>query len=175
MTALILGSNGSGKSAYAEKWMARFPARARYYIATMVPYGAEGKARVEKHRAQRGAEAFITVEKPFLVSEIALPPGASVLLEDVSNLLSNAMFDRAKDGNADSVYADITALCGKCGRAVLVSIDGITALPEYNDETREYIDALNKVNQRLHAFADAVITMRGGTPHLVKGDIHALG
>jgi adenosylcobinamide kinase/adenosylcobinamide-phosphate guanylyltransferase len=175
MTALIIGSNGSGKSVYAEKFIRSLSAGALYYIATMIPYGEEGKKRVEKHRAQREGMAFITAEKPFNVSQISLPCGANVLLEDVSNLLGNVLFggesgktDSASE-NLDKVYADITALCGKCANAVLVSIDGLEAKPEYNEETREYINLLNLLNNRLFDFADTVIAMRDGKAHIIKG------
>lgn len=174
MTALVLGPNGSGKSAYAEKLAARLSSGAPYYIATMIPYGEEGLARVEKHRRQRESMGFITVERPSNVSEIPLPPGAAVLLEDVSNLLSNALFDGNHAGSEDDVFADITALCAKCRAAVLVSIDGLTAKSEYDGETRGFLDALNRLNQRLCGFADTVFVMRGGAPVFVKGDARAL-
>ena len=174
MTALILGPNGSGKSAYAEKLTARLSSGALYYIATMIPYGEEGRARVAKHRKQREFMGFVTVEKPFCVSDIRFPPDTAVLLEDVSNLLSNAIFDGTHDGNEESILLDITAMCAKCRTAVLVSIDGLTAEPKHNDETRGYIDALNRLNRRLSDFADIVISTRDETPVFLKGDTYAL-
>ena len=165
MTALILGPNGSGKSAFAEKLAARLSTGTMYYIATMIPYGEEGLARVEKHRKQRESMGFITVEKPFCVSEITILPEDVALLEDVSNLLSNALFTP----NDINVFNDITALCGSCRDIVLVSIDGLTALPEYDDETCAYIASLNRLNGRLADFADFVVKMRDGEPVVVKG------
>ncbi|MDR1688478.1 MAG: bifunctional adenosylcobinamide kinase/adenosylcobinamide-phosphate guanylyltransferase [Clostridiales bacterium] len=214
MNALILGANGSGKSVYAEKYISRFSRGALYYAATMIPYGKEGIARIEAHRAQRAALEFITVEKPFCVSEIPFTPGASVLLEDVSNLLANALFENdgnggngfskfEKDGNggngfseidecvysgifgnanssiagdvyskiAEVIFLDITAMCGKCANAVLVSINGLTAMPEYDEETRRFIYELNKLNARLFEYADVVISMRGGEAFIEKGNL----
>ena len=131
-----------------------------FYIATMIPYREEGQARVAKHRKQRESMGFTTVEKPFCVAEIPFPPDAVVLLEDVSNLLSNALFDGGRNGNEESVLMDIKAMCAKCRAAVLVSINGLTAEPKHNDETRGYIDALNRLNKRLSDFADTVISKR---------------
>ena len=170
MTALILGPNGSGKSAYAEKLVTRLNTSDVYYIATMIPYGEEGQARVEKHRKQRESMGFITVEKPFHVSDNPMAPDAAVLLEDVSNLLSNALFDGNHDGDENSVFNDITTLCGLCRVAVLVSIDNLNVLPEYDGETRAYIDSLNRLNGRLSDFADMVVWMRAGEPIVVKGE-----
>ncbi|MCL1796172.1 MAG: bifunctional adenosylcobinamide kinase/adenosylcobinamide-phosphate guanylyltransferase [Clostridia bacterium] len=175
MTVLVLGPNGSGKSAFAEKTAVRLSSGAPTYIATMIPYGEEGKARVEKHRKQREFMGFCTVEKSFGVSDIPIPADTVVLLEDVSNLLGNALFADKGLGNEDSVFTDITALCGKCRAAVLVSIDGLTPAQAYDDQTRGYVDALNRLNRRLSRFADAVIMMRDGRPVFAKGDAHALG
>ena len=175
MTVLILGPNGSGKSAYAEELVVRLSTDAIYYIATMIPSGEENQTRIEKHRDRRKDMGFVTIEKQTDVSEIAVPPSAAVLLEDVSNLLANAMFNGKRDGNTESVFGDITALCEKCRAAVLVTIEGLAEQPEYNDETCVYIGALNRLNEKLADFADIVFAMRGGTPVTVKGDANALG
>jgi adenosylcobinamide kinase/adenosylcobinamide-phosphate guanylyltransferase len=169
MTILILGPNQSGKSAYAEKLASRLSDGALYYIATMIPYGDEGRARVEKHRKQRAAMGFVTAEQALNVSAVPMPQGAVALLEDVSNLLGNAMFTGNRDENEDGAFADITELCAKCRASVLVSISGSVAGPECDDETRRYIDALNRLNDRLADFADTVVAMRDGTPVRVKG------
>ena len=173
MTILILGPNGSGKSVCAEKLAARLSDGALYYIATMLPYGEDGRIRVEKHRQQRADAGFITIERLNHVSAIPLPPDAVALLEDVSNLLGNALFGGERDGNIGGVYADITAMCAKCRASVLVSIDGLAAQSEHDGETRDYIDALNRLNGKLFEFADAVIAMRDGTPIFLKGDASA--
>jgi len=190
MTVLVLGSNGSGKSMYAEKLATRFSTGALYYVATMVPYGDEGQARVEKHKKQRGSMGFITVEKPFYVSEIPFRPDSVVLLEDVSNLVGNALFDGNRDGSEagrgandapllapatwNSVFADIAAMCAKCRDVVLVSIDGLSVQPEYDEETCGYIYTLNRLNTRLADFSDTVVKMCGGAPVFVKGEAYAL-
>jgi len=169
---LVLGPNGSGKSAYAERLAAQLSApqsQARVYIATMIPCGEEGLARVEKHRQQRESMGFITIEEPFCVSEAMLGPDAVALLEDVSNLLGNALFGGKSGGSEDGVFADIAAMCGKCASSVLVSISGLSVEREYNDETIEYIKTLDSLNERLFYFADAAVEMRGGEPVVLKG------
>jgi hypothetical protein len=57
---------------------------------------------------------------------------------------------------------------------VLVSINGLTAKSEYNGETNEYIESLNRLNECLANFSDTVVTMDDGTPVFVKGDADAL-
>ena len=174
MTILVLGSNGSGKSAYAEKLTLRLAGGTAVYMATMIPYGSAGQARVAKHQARRASGGFITIEQPLQVSSAPLPPEAVILLEDVSNLLGNSMFSGSRSGNADSVYEDITALCLKCHAAVLVSITGLSCETTYNQETNCYLKELNRLNDQLSDFADTVIRMRGGEPALLKGFAYEL-
>lgn len=166
---MIIGENGSGKSAYAERLVSEISSGAHYYAATMIPFGDEGAERVEKHKGQRAEFGFITVEKPVKVSEIHFMPGSAVLLEDVSNLLSNVIFEY-NCGNGDDVFEDITAMCSKCACSVLVSIGGLAERAEYDDETRRYINELNRLNRRLYDFAGTVIEMRDKAPVIVKGE-----
>ncbi len=172
MTVLVLGPNGSGKSAFAEKLAAKLSTGRLFYVATMIPFGEEGRARVEKHRSQRAGLGFKTVERPAEVAAVPIPPDAAVLLEDVPNLLSNAMFEHSC--GEDEVFTDVVGLCGKCRDAVLVSIAGLTVSNEYDCGTNVYIAALDRLNGRLHGFADVVAIMDDKRPVFVKGDINAL-
>ena len=43
MIHLVTGGSGSGKSAYAEQCILDFGGTRRVYIATMQPFGAEGR------------------------------------------------------------------------------------------------------------------------------------
>jgi len=175
---LVLGSNGSGKSVFAEKLAVKLSGTERshplFYIATMVPYGEEGLARVEKHKKQRESMGFNTVEKPSRVSVAQFPPDTVTVLEDVSNLLSNELFAGERNDDEDSVFRDIMAMCGKCRASVLVSISGLSVNREYDDETNTYINALNLLNERLCDLADTVVEMRCGAPVFLKGEIDAL-
>lgn len=62
MIHLVTGGSGSGKSAYAEQCILDFGGTRRVYIATMQPFGAEGQARIARHRKMRAAKKFSTIE-----------------------------------------------------------------------------------------------------------------
>ena len=62
MLHLITGGSGSGKSEYAERQVQESGAGKRIYIATMIPYGEDGRQRVERHRRLRSEKNFETVE-----------------------------------------------------------------------------------------------------------------
>lgn len=170
MLTLVTGENGSGKSACAESLACR-AGGVRCYIATMIPNGAEGAARVGKHLRQREGRGFLTLELPYVVGSTDVPPDAAVLLEDVSNLLGNCMFGRG--GTAAEVLTDITALQKRCRVLVAVTIGGLDA-SAYEGETRNYIEALNTLNAALFDLADTVVEMQNGVPQLKKGEDDAL-
>ena len=64
MLHLITGGSGSGKSGYAERQVQMAGPGRRIYIATMIPYGEDGRQRVERHRKLRWEKNF---EKYFVV------------------------------------------------------------------------------------------------------------
>ena len=68
MIHLVTGGSGSGKSAYAEQCILDFGGTRRVYIATMQPFGAEGQARIARHRKMRAAKKFSTLPQIILHS-----------------------------------------------------------------------------------------------------------
>lgn len=167
MFYLILGPNNSGKSAYAEQIIETLGGERRYYIATMIPYGEEGKARVEKHLRMREHLGMVTVEDPYLenIGEVlaqARADGdnvevceADVLLEDLSNLVANRLFEKGQE-SCDAILQDLLALQKKVRNLVIVSIDGIVA-EEFDEETANYVNQINALNHQLETLVDQVI------------------
>ena len=104
MITLITGGSGSGKSAYAEKYICHAlkekGCKEKYYIATMQVFDDEGQRKIDRHRRLRAGKGFITIEQPRdiqdavskLQSESSLKTGRLALLECMSNLVANEMF-----------------------------------------------------------------------------------
>jgi adenosylcobinamide kinase/adenosylcobinamide-phosphate guanylyltransferase len=155
MIILVRGANGSGKSASAERLIAGFGGK-RYYIATMIPFGDEGFSRIDRHIKQRAGMGFITLELPYSFGGVEFPADCSVLLEDVSNLLANNIFE--KRGGVATVFGDIAALCGRVKNAVLVTISEFDE-NGCDDCARAYIAAMHTLNARLAGLADEVVTL----------------
>ncbi len=168
---LISGSNGSGKSAFAERLVGSIAAP-RCYIATMVPHTEENRRRIEKHRRQRAGLGFTTLELPGHLSDAVVPEDGVVLLEDVSNLMANAMFDEGRD--AKSVMEEILALSRRCRLLVAVTISGLAG-EEYEGETKDYIAALRQVNDALFAVSCAAARMQHGEVIWEKGGAEDVG
>ncbi len=167
---VISGPNDSGKSRFAETLVCAIPGR-RLYIATMVPQTDENLARIEKHRAQREGLGFEVFELPFPVRGAPAEKCDAVLLEDISNLLANGIFDHG--ANEDAVFGDIIALRDKCAVLAAVTVSGLS--PDgWDDETSSYIRALNSLNERLADAADASVEMFRGEPTVRKGDPYGI-
>ena len=168
MLILVHGANNSGKSRYAESLIARL-GQQRYYLATMRPVGEAGAQRIAKHRRQRAAANFITLELPTRLEAAVLPPQAVALLEDASNLLANAYFEQ--QASVETVLADILALAARIRHLVVVSISGLQA-QDYDGETRNYVEMLHQLNQALAAQATLVFQLQHGQAQLRKGCWH---
>ena len=192
MITLVTGGSGSGKSEYAEGLILDSPCSRRFYVATMIAYGKEGRDKVDRHRMLRRGKGFITIEKPRNVGEVMvgeyetdLSPssrtGRALLLECVSNLAANEMF---KEGTGKTeageqqggpiqclshkIAEDIISLAGQVQDMVIVTNevdrDGIC----YEPETMEYIRLMGCLNQKLASAADRVVEVVYGIPVLLK-------
>lgn len=157
MFTLIIGKNNSGKSSYAESIIADLNSNKRYYIATMIPYGEEGKERVKKHLKMRENLDMETVEDPYLEHLEYIKEDADVLLEDVSNLIANLIFEKGISSR-DEIIKLICELRNKSRNLVAVSISGIIS-EGYDKETASYINLLNDVNIELESIADKTVRM----------------
>lgn len=147
MNALILGGSGSGKSEYAEKLVCQWGG-ARYYIATMEPFGEEGAARVSRHQQLRQGKGFLTIEKFTDIGEIRLPERGNVLLECVGNLVANEMF-RGTEEAAEKILADIGKLEAQAEHIVVVSNDVFRDGQKYDQFTEKYIENIGYINSAL--------------------------
>ena len=64
MLIMVTGVSGSGKSEYAEQISCQLAKdNKKYYVATMYPYGEDGRSRVKKHKLQRDGKGFETIEQ----------------------------------------------------------------------------------------------------------------
>ena len=100
------------------------------------------------------------------MSEARVEDGA-VLLEDVSNLIANNIFDRGIE--SDEVLEDILNLTARCPLVVAVTISHLES-SDYEGETAMYIESLNKINDELRNRASVSVIMENGNPVYEKGE-----
>ena len=170
MTALIIGYPDSGKSAIAEKMVTEMSdPDERIYLATMIPYGQEGRNRIERHRKMRAGKGFRTIEAPYDICDAVAAlrddetirlEDSTVLLECVSNLVANELFERHADRDemVERLYADIRHIAEQVRNLVIVS--NHFAIEEgFDEETRMYAETLDVLNEKLSKFADNTIRL----------------
>ena len=167
MFAMIIGGSASGKSALAERWAASLPLP-RIYLAAMQVLDEESRARVERHRAMRAGKGFETIEAPTALWNTDLPAGATVLLEDLSNLLANEMFS-PEGGGSEAALRGVQSLLARCDNLILVTNEVFSGGTDYAGETEDYLAELARLNRALAAEADTVAEVVCGLPNLLKG------
>ncbi len=198
MITLIIGGSGSGKSEFAEEYVSHLAGNAKegramlYYLATMHADDEESRRRIGRHRQMRKGKGFETIEMPVRIerslSMMENPENGKrkdverfVLLECLSNLAANEMFDGwtdVRDGWHDPgavkqrVLKGLFDLDEKSKHLVIVSNlifdDGV----EYDTVTTEYIRFLAELNIAVAKKAQTVIEVVMGLPNVLKGEMY---
>lgn len=208
MITLITGGSGSGKSAYAEKYICHASnekgCKEKYYIATMQVFDDEGQRKIDRHRRLRAGKGFITIEQPRdikkavekLQSENCLKTGRSALLECMSNLVANEMFQPADASGIQAAEAEkealdeienmkdyentqirrvskkvlkeVSILSENVAELVIVTNNVFEDGVSYDQSTMNYIKAMGIVNRGLAAMAERVVEVVAGIPVAVK-------
>ena len=160
MLTIVMGGPKSGKSLKAEAIISDMAAGTEMiYIATMMPYGKEGQERILKHRQQRADKNFKTIECFYDLNDLVIEPGSYILLECISNLVANELFEKklTSDMVVSKVIAAVEQLNTLATELVVVStIEPIK--PEYDDETRMYIDTINRINENLTTMGKVIVS-----------------
>lgn len=173
---LLLGGARSGKSSTAERLVRSRDVDPVYLATALVdPADTEFVARVEQHRADRGA-AWTTVEEPRdLVGALRRHrrPGNGVVVDCLTLWLSTALAEER------DLAAEVDALCAELvageGLVVLVSNEVGLGLVPMHPVGRAFRDAQGRVNQRVAAVADHVALLVAGLPLVVRGEAPPTG
>ena len=143
MFHVVTGGSGSGKSAFAEQCILDCQGNNRIYIATMYPFDEESHRRIARHRAMRAEKKFTTIERYTDLEHLTIPQGADVLLECMSNLTANEIYQEGGAGD----------------NTVKASLNGI-----HHPETEKYLEKLGAINCQMAQIADTVTEVVYGIP-----------
>lgn len=196
MLFLITGASGSGKSEYAERIVCALAAKEnikeKIYLATMENESNAAKQRIARHQKLRQGKGFLTIEAPYgrfhfmttgsdgfsaaeneKESETrTAASGRIVLLECISNLLANLMFDKGMS-SAEAVSELLSALEQierDCRHMVVVTNEVFSDGASYTGEMFSYISALGEANVRLAARAEVFCEVVYSVPVFLKGE-----
>jgi adenosylcobinamide kinase/adenosylcobinamide-phosphate guanylyltransferase len=169
MMTLVVGGARSGKSTLAER-IVRAGGGRPIYIATAEAWDDEMRDRIARHRTDRG-EGWHTLEAPRDLSGAlgSVGAGDAVLIDCATLWLSNVML---ADADVPAAVSGLLAALHACAaRVVVVSNEvGQGIVPE-NALARRFRDEQGRLNQRLAAQSDCVLSVIAGLPLLLKGDM----
>ncbi len=156
MITLVLGGARSGKSAVAERLVARCPPPITYVATAVVdPADADHAARVAAHVARRDP-SWSTVEVGAGLVEALRAATGTVLVESLGTWVS-ASADAEVDG--DGLCA---ALAARSGDTVVVSEEVGLGVHPSSELGRRFRDALGEVNLAVAEVADEVLLVVAG-------------
>jgi len=162
----VLGGARSGKSRFAEN-LARSVSGPKTYIATAEPFDEEMRQRIARHREQRAADGWTTIEAPLDPAAAIRGAEGFILLDCVTVWLGNLMHHERDIPS--SIDALLSALAEIQSEVVLVSNEvGLSIVPE-NAMARRFRDEQGLANQKLSAAVDAVFFIAAGLPLKLKG------
>ncbi|MCI7812321.1 MAG: bifunctional adenosylcobinamide kinase/adenosylcobinamide-phosphate guanylyltransferase [Lachnospiraceae bacterium] len=171
MFIVITGGSGSGKSAFAEEQILRLSSDQRIYIATMMCFDEESKRRIARHRQMRKEKHFETIECYTGLEKLQLPEGATVLLECMSNLTANEMYDPSGAGEqtVERILEGVCHLRDTAKHVCVVTNEVFSDGQMYDPDTMRYLAYLGKINCEMAKIADEVYEVVYGIALRKKG------
>ena len=187
MIVLIIGGSSSGKSAFAEDFLCNISEESnRIYIATMEKNSFENEKKIRKHRFERKNKNFFTIEQSKCISDAyekyikknhCVKNTNSVIIESVSNLLANEMFelsmgwidmhykivsDKIVDDLSDYIVNEIAFITKNSQNCVIVSDNIFEGGLLYDELTNVYIEILGEINRKISCFSDILYEVTEG-------------
>lgn len=177
MMVLVTGGSGSGKSAFAEDRILSFGEGRRIYIATMYPFDQESEKRIRRHRRMRAGKGFETVECYTGLKHTDIPEDSVVLLECMSNLTANEMFQEngAHHRTVEEIMEGVRMLKEKTKHLVVVTNEIFSEAVRYEGEMKDYLKYLGSINRQMAAQADEVVEVVYGIPVYYKRAVKETG
>lgn len=193
MLVIVTGGSSSGKSSYAEtvvtslyqKQLQTEKKGNLYYIATMYPFDNECLKRIARHREMRKEKGFSTIECYTNLENISVQKNDVILLECMSNLLANEMYqqtgrltylskeneDEWEEKIEEAIVEPICTLVKSSASVVVVTNEVFSSGEQYEFETEKYLHLLGMINAKLGKVADSVVEVVCSIPVCQKGEL----
>ncbi len=163
----VIGGARSGKSSFTLNEASKVQGQ-KAYIATAEALDEEMKARIEKHKKERGSE-WDTHEEPIKISAVLsdIKNKYSVIVLDCLTVwLSNIMQNRLDIENEISTF--VKSLEDSLCHVFIVSNEvGMGIVPD-NELARRFRDLAGFLNQKVAEIADRVYLVTAGIPLKIK-------
>lgn len=167
-THLVLGGARSGKSRFGEQ-IAKDSGLEVIYVATAQAYDNEMVKRIEQHKLDR-PDHWQSIEEPVNLPQIIEDNSDSknIILVDCLTLWLMNLLD-AKLDIPREVDALLNALSKSSGAVVMVSNEITMGVVPMGEMSRQYVDELGRMHQRIAQQAHNVTLMVAGIPMAIKG------
>jgi adenosylcobinamide kinase/adenosylcobinamide-phosphate guanylyltransferase len=162
---LITGGSGSGKTAYALKLASKFKTKA--YIATAEITDDEMLDKIKKHQEERDL-TYATYECPLELNDIlsCITSEDVIVLDCITFWINNILYYE-KDFN---LYFNnfINSLVKLKKEIIIVTNEVNVGIIPYEQNTRNYVKKVSKVNRKIAELSDNVYLMVAGIPLKIK-------
>lgn len=164
----VLGGARSGKSSFAQKLAKRFDKRV-VFIATATACDEEMRQRIKLHKRMRPRQ-WKTIEKTKdLAVEIKKIKNSTIIVECLSLLVSNLLFESKKErGMLKQINELIAAIEKSSNNVIVVSNEVGQGIVLENKQARTYRDILGKANQLMARKANEFYILFAGIPIEIK-------
>lgn len=168
MLTLVTGGAACGKSEYAESLFDGTRGKIYYAAAMRRSPDRETMERIERHQKLREGKNFITLEQETDIGSLPVSGAEGVLVECMSNLLANEMYQAKRENVVSFILEGIDRLREKCHNIVLVTLETGMDGRIYDPFTNEYIANLGRLNAGLADRADRVVEVVYSIPVCIK-------
>ena len=165
----VTGGARSGKSSYALRLAE--PYDRRVFLATAEAFDDEMRARIDRHRDERGG-AFTTIEEPLYIERALanLPEGTGVVLLDCLTVWAGNLMHHL--GDASAIQARIDALLELLASPpcdiILVSNEVGMGIVSENAMARAFRDLVGTINRLVAERATRAYLLCSGLPVILK-------
>lgn len=174
---LVTGGARSGKSVFAERWLASCPGR-KAYVATAQALDREMEERIVRHRRRRPA-SWLTYEVPYDLSTAMvdiLHNSDAVLIDCLTLYFSNFLLQNSKmdfDLLLKKALAELEAILQRIQaapdkRVVFVTNELGSGIVPMGQLARNYRDLMGLINQRTASTAAQVFFAVSGIVTEIK-------
>jgi len=177
MNIFISGGCKNGKSTLAQNIAVKLSGAVKlYYVATMIPYDDEDRARIRRHISDRSGMGFETLEVGRDIASCLdlAESGSTFLVDSVTALLLNELFPVSHNGDADPDAAvrcadGLIKLASGAANVVFVSDYIYSDAARYDDFTDGYRRSLAYIDRSLAEYCDCVLELCAGNVIAHKG------
>ena len=167
---VLTGGCGSGKSALALEMARSAGADGLVFIATATPFDDEMRAKITKHKEERGGD-FTTVEEPLRLADALAPfagdPGVCAVVDCLTVWLCNLA--AAPEDEARRMKDEFLFQFGRFEGSIIAVTNetGMGVIPA-DRQTRDYAASLAGTNRKAVALADEAYLVVAGEPVRIK-------